>query len=131
MPSSRKPNATAADILRPFPPDVRKTAKEMQRLVKEAIPTATEHPYIGWKGIGYRDPQAGYFAGIFPQPDHVRLLFEHGAMLDDPDGILRGDNVRQVRWIVLRPGAHIPRAAIMRMLRRALVFGSLKKRRQR
>ncbi|MGH7712826.1 MAG: DUF1801 domain-containing protein [Gemmatimonadaceae bacterium] len=126
-----KPNATAADILRPFPEDVRATAEALRVLVKKAVPTATEHPYIGWKGIGYRDPQAGYFVGIFPQPDHVRLLFEHGAMLDDPDDILRGDNVRQVRWIPLRPGQRVPRSAIERMLRRALVHGSAKKRRPR
>jgi hypothetical protein len=131
MSSSRKPNAKAADILRPFPPEVRKVAQELQRLVQRAIPTATEHPYIGWKGIGYRDPQAGYFAGIFPQPDHVRLLFEHGASLEDPEGILQGDNVRQVRWILVHPGAQVPEPAITSMLRRAVIFGSLKKRRQR
>jgi hypothetical protein len=129
MPSSRKPNATAADILRPFPADVRATAEQLRRLVKVLVPTAAEHPYPGWKGIGYRDPQAGYFAGIFPQQDHVRLLFEHGAELADPDAILQGDNVRQVRWIVLYPGARLPRETIERMLRRALVHASVRPRR--
>lgn len=59
MPSSRKPNATVADVLRPFDPPVRATAQALRRLIKETIPTATEHPYAGWKGNGYRDPQAG------------------------------------------------------------------------
>lgn len=129
MPSSRKPNATAADVLRPFSARVRATAEKLRRLVVQAIPTATEHPYVGWKGIGYRDPQAGYFAGVFPQPDHVRLLFEHGVVLDDPDGILQGDGVRQVRWIVVRPGSRLRRAAITRMLERAVLHGSMRRRR--
>ncbi len=128
MPSSRKPNATAAEVLRPFPAAVRATADALRKLVLKAIPTATEHPYLGWKGIGYRDPQAGYFAGIFPQRDHVRLLFEHGAVLDDPDGVLQGEGVRQVRWIVVCPGSRLPRAGIRRMLQRALVHGSLRHR---
>jgi hypothetical protein len=129
MRSSRKPNATVEDVLRPFPEDVRTTAEHLRQVVLQAIPTATEHPYLGWKGIGYRDPQAGYFAGIFPQPDHVRLLFEHGAALDDPDGMLVGDDVRQVRWIVVRPNSRIPRTEIGRMLDRTVIHGSTRRRR--
>lgn len=130
MPSSPKRNAaTTADVLRPFPARVRATAEQLRRLVVQVIPTATEHPYVGWNGIGYRDPQAGYFAGIFPQPDHVRLLFEHGVALDDPDGILQGDGVRQVRWIVVRPGSRLPRAKIVPMLERAVLYGSMRRRR--
>ena len=131
VPSPPKPSATAADILRPFPEDVRAVAEALRKVVHKAIPTATEHPYVGWKGIGYRDPQAGYFAGIFPQPDHVRLLFEHGAALDDPEAILQGKSVRQVRWIVLRPGARMPTRSIEQMLRRALIYGSTRRRRNR
>lgn len=129
MPSSPKPSATATDVLRPFSAHVRASAEQLRRLVVQAIPTATEHPYMGWKGIGYRDPQAGYFAGIFPQRDHVRLLFEHGARLDDPDGILQGEGVRQVRWIVVRPGSRLPRARIVAMLERAVLHGSMRRRR--
>ncbi len=131
MRSSRKPNATVADILRPYSAEVRATAQALRQLILETIPTASEHPYAGWKGIGYRDPQAGYFAGIFPQGDHVRLLFEHGAALDDPDEILEGQNVRQVRWIVVRPGPRLAKGAIQRMLRTALLHGSTRARRWR
>ena len=132
MRSLRKPNvkpATPADILRAFPRDVRDVAEQLRRLVKAAVPTATEHAYVGWRGIGYRDPQAGYFAGIFPQRDYVRLLFEHGGMLEDPDGILQGENVRQVRWISVRPGTRLPRTAIEQLLHRALLHGSTRRKR--
>src|SRR5574341_1126705 len=128
MPTSRKPNATVADILKPFPARVRGIAGQLRRLVTRVIPTATEHAYPGWHAIGYRDPQAGYFAGIFPQPDHVRLLFEHGAALDDPDGLLQGNEVKQVRWLVLRPSEPLPRAAIAALLRRAVLYGSTRRR---
>jgi len=127
MPISGKPNATVADILEPFPARIRRIAEQLRTLVTRTIPTATEHAYPGWKGIGYRDPQAGYFVGIFPQPDHVRLLFEHGAALEDSDGLLQGENVRQVRWIALRHGTPIPRAAIASMLRRAVLYGSTRR----
>ncbi|HEV8364877.1 MAG TPA: DUF1801 domain-containing protein [Gemmatimonadaceae bacterium] len=127
MPGSRKPNATVADILEPFPARVRRISEQLRKLVTRTIPTATEHAYPGWKAIGYRDPHAGYFAGIFPQLDHVRLLFEHGAALEDPDGLLEGENVRQVRWIVLRYGAPLPRAAIASLLRRAVLYGSTRR----
>ncbi len=128
MPGSRKPNASVADILQPYPVRVRRIAEQLRKLVTRSIPTATEHAYPGWKAIGYRDPQAGYFAGIFPQPDHVRLLFEHGAALEDSDGLLEGENVRQVRWIVLRHGTPLPRAAIASLLRRAVLYGSTRRR---
>ena len=93
MPGSRKPNATVADILEPFPARVRRISEQLRK------------------------------------PDHVRLLFERGAALEDPDGLLEGENVRQVRWIVLPYGAPLPRAAIAALLRRALLYGSTRRRR--
>ena len=39
--------------------------------------------------------------GVFPHDDRVRLLFEHGRELPDPDGILEGD-AKQVRWVTVR-----------------------------
>ncbi|MGH3442889.1 MAG: hypothetical protein ACRDUY_12775 [Nitriliruptorales bacterium] len=41
--------------------------------------------------------------GILPQADHVRLLFEHGAELDDPAGVLGGDGSRTRHVTVTSP----------------------------
>jgi len=111
-------------ILQAFEPAVARSAGELRRLVRETIPTATEHGYPGWRAIGYRDPQAGYFCGIFPQIASVRLIFEHGIRLDDPDGVLQGAG-RQVRFIEITPDEVIPEQAIRRLLRAAIRLGSV------
>jgi hypothetical protein len=92
-------------------------------VIRETVPTASEHVYPGWKALGYRDPQSGYFCGIFPQSDHVRLLFEHGAALPDPERVLKGAT-RQVRYLEVREEEEIPIAAIQRLLRAALIHGA-------
>jgi hypothetical protein len=49
-----------------------------------------ERVYRAWHGVGYRHPEAGYVCAIFPRGDAVDLLFEHGASMADPDGVLEG-----------------------------------------
>ena len=119
------PAATPEDILAPFAPQVRALAEELRRLVRAAVPGATERAYPGWRGIGYRDAQSGYFCGIFPQPASVRLLFEHGAALPDPGALLQGAGT-QTRHVELRPGEPIPRAAIGRLIEAALLHGAVR-----
>ena len=119
------PAATPEDILAPFAPEVRALAEELRALVRAAVPDAVERAYPGWKGIGYRDAQSGYFCGIFPQPGSVRLLFEHGAALPDPDGLLEGSGT-QTRHVELRPGETIPRAAMGRLIEAALLHGAVR-----
>jgi hypothetical protein len=64
--------------------------------VREAVlagePDLTERVYRGWHGIGFWYPDAGYVRTIYPreQEQAVRLLFEHGVRLDDPEGLLEG-----------------------------------------
>lgn len=118
-------SATPEDILAPFPDAVRTLADEVRALIRETVPGATERAYPGWRGIGYRDAQSGYFCGIFPQPACVRLLFEHGAALPDPDGLFT-DGRTQVRWVDLHPGRPVPRGGIERMIHAALLHGAIR-----
>jgi hypothetical protein len=53
------------------------------------------------------DKRAGYVCGIFPRAGEVRLLFEHGAALADPEGIFTGGGT-QTRYLALRPGEALP-----------------------
>ncbi len=115
---------SVAEILAPFPAEVRDLTERVRTLIKSRHPDFVERAYPGWNGIGYRDPEAGYVCGIFPRQDCVRLLFERGASLSDPDGLLQGDGT-QTRFIVLEPGRRIPAAAIGRLLVRALHRGAL------
>jgi hypothetical protein len=123
-PKARRTVTSAEELLAEFPVEVRALAEQLRRLVREMVPTASEQVYPGWKALGYRDPQSGYFCGIFPQADHVRLLFEHGAALPDPEGLLTG-STRQVRFIEVRRARDIRSGAIRRLLRAALVHGAI------
>jgi hypothetical protein len=46
-----------------------------------------------------RRAEAGYLFGIFVSDTDVRLFFEHGAMLPDPEGLLRGESLKQGRYV--------------------------------
>jgi hypothetical protein len=54
----------------------------------------------------------------------VRLLFEHGAALPDPAGLLTG-KTRQVRHIEIRQPRDINVGEIQRLIRAALVNGAV------
>lgn len=123
-PTRARPAATPEQILADCPPEVRALAEHARRFVRRAVPTATEVAYPGWRGIGYRDPQSGYFCGVFPRRDHVRLLFEHGAALRDPDGLLEGDG-RQVRYVTVRRVSDLRRPALRRLVEAALLYGAV------
>lgn len=118
-------SATPEDILAPFPAGVRRLADEVRALVRETVPDVSERAYPGWRGIGYRDAQSGYFCGIFPQPECVRLLFEHGAALADAEGLFTGGRT-QVRWIDLHPGRPVPREGIERLIHAAVLHGAVR-----
>jgi molybdopterin-guanine dinucleotide biosynthesis protein A len=101
---NRPDDLAAAELLVDHDEPVVATALWLRRLVRDTVPDATESVYAGWHGFGYRHPHAGYFCAVFPRASEVRLSFEHGALLADPRGVLRGRG-RQVRHVDVRsPG---------------------------
>ncbi len=116
-------------ILDGHTPEVRALAETLLALARDALPAdVREVPHPGWHGIGLRDPGAGHLGGVFPLEDRVRLLFERGVELDDPEGVLAGDG-RQVRHVELRPGDAVPEDAIRALLHQALAVGEARRRR--
>ena len=95
---ANKNHITAEDIVANHSPEVRRLVERLRTLITETVPLATEHPYPVWHGIGYRHPQQGYFCGIFPQQDQVKVGFEYGLLLPDPEGLLKGSGKR-VRYM--------------------------------
>lgn len=91
----RNASMRSEDIIAEHPPEIRELTQVLRAFVRETVPTATEQAYSVWHGIGFRDPDAGYFCGIFPGKDTVKLGFERGVDLPDPEHILVGDG-RQV-----------------------------------
>ena len=121
-----KPETTPEEILEPCTPLMRRIAEEVRSLVRHVVPTATERAYPGWHGIGFRDPQAGYVFGLFPHSDHIKLFFERGAELEDPDGVFQpADGLKQGRYIELRTVIDAKKPALRRMIIRAVVHQSV------
>ena len=116
--STRK-SVTPDDILAGHSLEVRGLAENLRRVIKETVPDAEEVAYPVWHGIGYRHSEAGYFCGIFPQHESVKLGFEFGVLLPDPEGVLGGDG-RQVRYVTIEQGRGIPSEAIRKLVLAAL-----------
>lgn len=100
-------------------------AAACRAMVRRTIPTMYERPYPGWNAVGFRDPQAGYFAGIFPVTHGLDLVFEHGAAIEDVDGLFAARPThRQIRVVEVRTLADVRRAALSALLQRAVLHGS-------
>ncbi len=118
------PVSEALDYLRSEHRDAYDLAAWVREAVLEADPDLAERVYRGWRAVGFRHPEAGYVCGIFPRDGRVELLFEHGASLPDPDGILRGDGsqTRVIRVAEPEPalraqiGAYVQQAVAQRLL---------------
>ncbi len=114
-------NVKPEDILAEHTPEVRALAESLRKLVLETIPNAVELAYPVWHGIGYRHPESGYFCGIFPQKDSVKLGFEFGVLLPDPDGLLEGTG-RQVRYVTIKDNKDIRVRAVKKLLLAAIAL---------
>lgn len=102
-------------LLAPYPPGHQDLANALRRLVKRAVPEAIERVRTGWGVIGYDVPVgrgARLFAFVWPEPEHVHLGFQHGVLMDDPDGLLQGAGLtKRVRWLTLLAIDEIPPTA--------------------
>ena len=87
------------DLLSSYPPPIVGTVDRLVQLIHQVAPDVKENANQGWRSISFRDPKVGYFCGIFPFENHVDLIFEFGALLDDPDRALQGGDTRQTRYL--------------------------------
>jgi hypothetical protein len=87
--------------------------------VREAEPDFAERVYRGWRGIGYHHPEAGYVCAIYPRNDWVVLLFEHGAAMADPEGVLEGKGT-QTRFVRVASQDDDTAALIDRLVQQAV-----------
>ena len=117
-----RPTLTPEALLEQYPPPTAALANELRRLVSRLQPSLSESVYPGWRAFGYRDADAGYVCGVFLADDAVKLLFEHGHLLPDPEGILEG-TTKQTRHITIHPGDMLPEAPIATLLDAAIDLG--------
>jgi DNA transformation protein len=123
--STKARTVAPAEILERHSSGVRELAERLRKVVLEEAPEAEEAGYAGWRLIGYRSPH--YFCFVAPQADHVRLGFEHGVRLGDPDGLLEPMG-KQVRFVRCTPGRALPLRAIRSLIRAALKLPPLSRR---
>jgi hypothetical protein len=110
-------------FLEAFPPPIADVGHRLREAVRLAIPDAVERVRPGWHLIGYDVPHGrrhAYFAYVAPEAEHIHLGFEHGHVMDDPDGRLQGEGItRQVRWLTFRPGDAVEPDALAPLIREA------------
>lgn len=76
----------------------------------------------GWRSINFRHDRAGHVCAVFPHTDRVSLYFEHGRLLDDPEALLQGEDLKKGRFLRLAPGAPVPDAAIALFVTEAIAL---------
>ena len=108
-------SVTAEDILRGHSAGVREVVDSFRDLITDTLDGLTEKAYPGWHAIGYRHSRAGYICGVFPYESSVRLIFEKGVLLSDPQGVLEGDT-KQIRYIEVSNVGQIPEEAVRLLL---------------
>jgi hypothetical protein len=131
MPSSPIPRPTPEAFLAAYPPQVQAIATRLRQLITTTVPEVDEAVYVGWQLIGYRvrdGKKSHYFAFVAPLVDQVRLGFEEGVLLSDPDQILRG-NGRQVRYVPMFDADAIDEALLAPLIAEAAMLAAMRRRR--
>jgi hypothetical protein len=106
-------------ILEGHAPEVRAIAARARALIKRELPDVEENGYPGWRLIGYRHGGA-YLGFVAPLKEHVRLGFERGVYLNDPEGLLEGEGT-QVRYVRLS-SEDLPEEGLTRLLKEAVAI---------
>lgn len=110
-------------LLAPYPDEIRAAAEAFRAIVLRAVPDAIEAVRPGWGLIGYNVPlgrRTPYFAFVWPEWEHAHLGFEHGVLMDDPDGLLEGAGVtKQVRWVTAQRPEDVRATALQPLVREA------------
>jgi hypothetical protein len=102
---------------------IRSLARELVATILDRRPDLTPVARFGWRSINFHHAVAKLVCGVFPRKDEVRLVFEHGRLLSNESGLLKGDQ-RQIRSIYLKPGKAIPAEAIGLLLAEAIALRS-------
>jgi hypothetical protein len=117
-----KPPAELIEFLKPYDRAIQKLALDLRALVLDEMAPCHENIYDAYSAvaIGY-GPTDRLSDGVFHIAVYgkgVNLGFNHGATLDDPEGILEGTG-KQVRHIKIRTPSDLKRPELQAYVRRA------------
>jgi hypothetical protein len=110
------------------PPDMQALANTLRALIRETVPEVDEAVYLGWGVLGYRiyiGKRRVYLGFVHPTRDYVSIGFEWGVFLPDPEGLLEGDDLKQVRFMTFRSIDAIPREALAKFIAGAVEVSKL------
>lgn len=108
-----------ADILASHTAEICRIVETLRSLIHKAVPQAREKAQPRWHSLNFSHPEAGYFCGIFPFQNEVKLIFEFGVLLADLEGLLQG-NAKQIRYVLLRNQEDINTHRIQKLIEAAL-----------
>jgi len=111
-------------FLAKYDPAIRPEALAARRLLRKALPGATELVYDNYNALVFAFSSDGKSSGIILSiavyPRWITLFFLHGTMLSDPKGLLEGSGA-QIRGVRLKGGAKDLRKPAVRALIRQAV----------
>jgi hypothetical protein len=115
-------------LISEYNPAVRALAKKTRVLVINVFPDASEKTYWGWSNTWYglSEKTADAVFSISPMKEYVQLYFLRGTELSDPDELLEGAG-KKLRHLNIRQAADLKRAALLRLMKRAVAHGRKKK----
>lgn len=122
MRKNYSPPSALLKFLKPYDREIQKLALDVRELVLEEMAPCHENIYDAYSAVamGY-GPTERLSDGVFHVAVYekgVNLGFNHGAALDDPNGILEGAG-KQIRHIKIRTASDLARPEIRSYLRRA------------
>lgn len=119
----RSAEAELRTLIAKFAPTQLRLITAMRRSLRKRLPTAYElvYEYRAWFVISYSPNEHGY-AGVLAiraSPDGVKLYFNRGKELPDPEKLLQGA-ASQVRSIDVVGASTLARPAVARLIEEAI-----------
>lgn len=119
----RAADATARTLIQSVAPESERLVGAVRRSLRKRLPTAHEivYEYRSWVVISFSPTANGYdgVLAVRADADGVKLYFNRGKMLPDPDKLLRG-SATQVRFIPVGSATTLTRPAVARLIEQAI-----------
>lgn len=121
---ARRPaEAEIRGLVARFAPAHARLIGAVRRALRKRLPTAYEvvYEYRDWFVISYSPNDRGYegVLAVRGSADGVKLYFNRGKGLPDPEKLLRG-SASQTRWIPLEAASTLARPAVATLIAEAL-----------
>jgi hypothetical protein len=124
----RAAEAQLRTLLAKVAPAQQRLTSALRRKLRTRLPTAHElvYEYSDSVVISYSPDQRGYegVLAVRVSADEVRLYFNRGKGLPDPEKLLRGSG-KQTRWIAVESASVLTRPAVAALIDEALARTSV------